>query len=138
MLRMSGGSGLLTCDEQVKSYLAGNPAIRLALNEDLAIGRQEGTGPRWGTGGGDVVMLDDCNFHESVSLDRFETERMLELVPPDGEFALMQYRRASVNASVSISTHYHRRSGLDKTSRPRLWPSELNGIVAQSCANQRI
>ncbi len=38
------------------------------------------------------AQLDDCNFHESVSLDRFEAERMLELVPPDGEFALMQYR----------------------------------------------
>lgn len=25
---------------QVKSYLAGNPAIRLALNDDLVIGRQ--------------------------------------------------------------------------------------------------
>ncbi len=82
---------------QVKSYLAGNPAIRLALNEDLAVGRQEGNAPRWGTGGGDVVMLDDCNFHESVVLDRFETERMLELVPPDGEFALMQYRHALVS-----------------------------------------
>jgi hypothetical protein len=89
----------------VKSYLAGNPAIRLALNEDLAIGRQEGAGPRWGTGGGDVVMLDDCNFHESVSLDRFETERMLELVPPDGEFALMQYRRGSDKASPQSNMH---------------------------------
>lgn len=52
-----------------------------------------GGAPRWG-GSFDAVMLDDCNFHESVSLDRFESERMLELVPPDGEFALMQYRWA--------------------------------------------
>ena len=37
-------------------------------------------------------MLDDCNFHESVSLDRFDTERTLELVPPNGEFAVMNYR----------------------------------------------
>ena len=87
----------------MKSYLAGNPAIRLALNEDLAVGRQEGNAPRWGTGGGDVVMLDDCNFHESVSLDRFETERMLELVPPDGEFALMQYRQALASAWGGIA-----------------------------------
>ena len=77
----------------MKSYLAGSPAIRLALNEDLAIGRQEGAAPRWaGAGGGDCCMLDDCNFHESVSLDKFESERLLELTPPDGEFALMQYR----------------------------------------------
>jgi AP-4 complex subunit mu-1 len=54
-----------------------------------------GGAPRWG-GSFDAVMLDDCNFHESVSLDRFEAERMLELVPPDGEFALMQYRSAAL------------------------------------------
>lgn len=78
---------------QVKSYLTGNPAINLALNDNLAIGRREGPG---GTSGppssSEVVMLDDCNFHESVSLDRFETERALTLVPPDGEFAVMNYR----------------------------------------------
>ena len=45
-----------------------------------------------GCRGMDAVMLDDCNFHQSVSLDRFETERLLELVPPDGEFAVMNYR----------------------------------------------
>jgi AP-4 complex subunit mu-1 len=80
---------------QVKSYLAGNPAICIALNDNLAIGRREGPTPSsyGGYGSGDVVMLDDCNFHESVSLERFETERMLELhKPPDGEFALMNYR----------------------------------------------
>jgi len=78
----------------VKSYLAGNPAIRLALNDDLLIGRQDSAARgAWGSGGTlDLVQLDDCNFHESVSLDRFEAERMLQLVPPDGEFALMQYR----------------------------------------------
>ena len=29
---------------------------------------------------------------QSVSLERFEAERLLELVPPDGEFAVMNYR----------------------------------------------
>lgn len=79
---------------QVKSYLAGNPAISLALNDNLIIGRNEG-GVDYGATYGrtsDVVMLDDCNFHESVQLDRFEKERTLELVPPDGEFAVMNYR----------------------------------------------
>ena len=79
---------------QVKSYLSGNPAISLALNDNLAIGRREGThAADYGHGyGSDVVMLDDCNFHQAVSLDRFDTERTLELKPPDGEFALMNYR----------------------------------------------
>ncbi|KAK9834962.1 hypothetical protein WJX81_000070 [Elliptochloris bilobata] len=79
---------------QVKSYLTGNPPIAIALNDGLVIGRREGGGAaEFGYGrASDIVQLDDCNFHESVSLERFETERTLELVPPDGEFAVMNYR----------------------------------------------
>jgi AP-4 complex subunit mu-1 len=77
----------------VKSYLAGNPPIALALNDSLAIGRREGDGGTYGGAGAhDAVMLDDCNFHESVALTRFDSERTLELVPPDGEIAVMNYR----------------------------------------------
>lgn len=78
---------------QVKSYLAGSPAICLALNDNLVIGRRESGVTDYGHGhGSEVVMLDDCSFHESVQLDRFDAERTLELRPPDGEFALMNYR----------------------------------------------
>ncbi len=78
---------------QVKSYLTGNPAIRIALNDDLAIGRREGPVGGYGySSGPDIVMLDDANFHESVQMDRFDSEHILELTPPDGEFALMNYR----------------------------------------------
>ena len=97
ILKLSYKSCSQTCfvfSVQVKSYLAGTPAISLALNDNLAIGRREGgSSSQYGGGyGSDVVMLDDCNFHESVSLDRFDSERTLELKPPDGEFALMNYR----------------------------------------------
>ncbi|XP_015884948.1 AP-4 complex subunit mu isoform X1 [Ziziphus jujuba] len=78
---------------QMKSYLTGNPEIRLALNDDLSIGRSgrsiydynssSGSGP---------VVLDDCNFHESVHLDSFDIDRTLTLIPPDGEFPVMNYR----------------------------------------------
>ncbi|PNY16187.1 ap-4 complex subunit mu-1-like protein [Trifolium pratense] len=70
---------------QMKSYLTGNPEIRLALNEDLSIG----TSDYRGSG---AVILDDCNFHESVHLDSFDIDRTLSLVPPDGEFPVMNYR----------------------------------------------
>ncbi|KAF7829636.1 AP-4 complex subunit mu-like [Senna tora] len=59
--------------------------IRLALNEDLRIGRTD-----YRSSG--VVILDDCNFHESVHLDSFDVDRMLTGVPPDGEFPVMNYR----------------------------------------------
>lgn len=71
---------------QMKSYLSGNPELRLALNEDLIIGK---TG---GGGYGGSVTLDDCNFHECVQLDDFETLRQLSLIPPDGEFTCLNYR----------------------------------------------
>lgn len=79
---------------QMKSYLTGNPEIRLALNEDLGIGR---AGSRsaydyGGSAGSGAVILDDCNFHESVQLDSFDVDRTLTLVPPDGEFPVMNYR----------------------------------------------
>ncbi|KAF2619110.1 hypothetical protein F2Q68_00040349 [Brassica cretica] len=41
---------------------------------------------------GSGVILDDCNFHESVRLDSFDSDRTLSLVPPDGEFPVMNYR----------------------------------------------
>uniref|UniRef100_A0A2P2ML34 Clathrin adaptor complexes medium subunit family protein n=1 Tax=Rhizophora mucronata TaxID=61149 RepID=A0A2P2ML34_RHIMU len=42
--------------------------------------------------GSGAVILDDCNFHESVHLDNFDVDRTLTLVPPDGEFPVMNYR----------------------------------------------
>jgi AP-4 complex subunit mu-1 len=38
------------------------------------------------------VLLDDCNFHERVSVDNFEVDRSLVLTPPEGEFTAMSYR----------------------------------------------
>ncbi|GAB5030969.1 coatomer protein gamma sub-unit [Nannochloropsis oceanica] len=70
---------------QMKSYLSGNPELKLALNSDLVIGKGGGSG--YG-----AVVLDDCNFHECVRLDEFESSRTLSFFPPDGEFILLNYR----------------------------------------------
>ena len=78
--------GLIQC----KSYLSGNPDIRIALNEDLAIGTRESSPTGYGS-----VLLDDANFHEAVRLGpEFDEERVLSLSPPEGEFQVMQYRVA--------------------------------------------
>eukprot|EP00397_Hematodinium_sp_SG-2012_P016487 GEMP01016824.1.p1 GENE.GEMP01016824.1~~GEMP01016824.1.p1 ORF type:complete len:452 (+),score=53.42 GEMP01016824.1:348-1703(+) len=70
---------------QMKSYLAGNPELKLALNEDLAIGSTGSTGYS-------MVTLDDCNFHECVDLRDFDDYRIMSLIPPDGEFSVLNYR----------------------------------------------
>jgi AP-4 complex subunit mu-1 len=57
---------------QMKSYLHGNPSLKLMLNEDLVMG---------GEGYGSVV-LDDCNFHESVNYSEFLMNKSLRITPP--------------------------------------------------------
>eukprot|EP00041_Stephanoeca_diplocostata_P004609 m.47741 g.47741 ORF g.47741 m.47741 type:complete len:447 (-) comp15235_c0_seq1:217-1557(-) len=69
---------------QMKSFLQGSPELHIGLNEDLQIGRKGGIS--YG------VILDDCNFHECVKDEEFESNRALVLRPPDGEFTLMNYR----------------------------------------------
>jgi len=73
---------------QMKSYLSGNPELRLALNEDLVVGK--GNGQSYG-----AVVLDDLNFHDCVNLSEFDGSRTLSFYAPDGEFVLLNYRIAS-------------------------------------------
>ena len=75
---------------QMKSYLAGNPELKLALNEDLVIGKQSGGKVPSYAGG--PVEIDDVNFHECARLHDFDNLRILSFQPPDGEFVLMNYR----------------------------------------------
>mmetsp|Transcript_21285 Transcript_21285/g.27487 ORF Transcript_21285/g.27487 Transcript_21285/m.27487 type:complete len:484 (+) Transcript_21285:428-1879(+) len=74
---------------QMKSYLAGNPQLRLALNEDLIVGKDV---PRGMFGAGSGAKVDDMNFNDCVNLSEFETARTLSFIPPDGEFAVLNYR----------------------------------------------
>lgn len=62
--------------------------MRLVLNDNLVVGR-DNVG---GQGGFGSVVLDDCNFHECVNLDDFESMKTLGIKPPDGEFLVMNYR----------------------------------------------
>ncbi|XP_015576813.1 AP-4 complex subunit mu [Ricinus communis] len=78
---------------QMKSFLTGNPEIRLALNDDLSLGRDgRSTYGYTSSSGAGAVILDNCNFHESVHLDSFDNDRTLTLIAPDGEFSVMNYR----------------------------------------------
>lgn len=80
---------------QMKSYLSGSPELHLALNDDLAIASA-------GKGGYGMVELDNVNFHECVQLDKFDSERMLVLEPPHGEFVLMNFHIGSLRSDTQI------------------------------------
>lgn len=36
--------------------------------------------------------MEDVKFHQCVRLSRFENDRTISFIPPDGEFELMSYR----------------------------------------------
>ncbi|RUS17273.1 Mu homology domain-containing protein [Endogone sp. FLAS-F59071] len=45
-------------------------------------------------------ILDDASFHPCVSIQKFETDKVLSFVPPDGHFKLMSYRVNLPNPSA--------------------------------------
>merc|ERR1712039_734959 len=38
------------------------------------------------------IALDDYRFHQCVRLSKFDVDREITFIPPDGEFELMTYR----------------------------------------------
>lgn len=47
---------------------------------------------------GKTVVMEDVKFHQCVRLSRFESDRTISFIPPDGESELMSYR---INTHVS-------------------------------------
>jgi len=47
----------------------------------------------------DPDVIDDCSFHPCVRYTRFELDRVVSFVPPDGNFELMKYRTKN-NSSI--------------------------------------
>lgn len=45
-------------------------------------------------------MMEDVKFHQCVRLSRFENDRTISFIPPDGESELMSYR---INTHVSLN-----------------------------------
>ncbi|XP_033738524.1 AP-1 complex subunit mu-1 [Pecten maximus] len=70
---------------KMRVYLSGMPELRLGLNDKVLF---ESTG----RGKSKSVELEDVKFHQCVRLPRFENDRTISFIPPDGEFELMSYR----------------------------------------------
>jgi AP-2 complex subunit mu-1 len=89
LLLSSTGSVLrneVTGQVQMNTKLTGMPECKFGLNDKLVIDREE-TGQRK-----PGVEIDDCTFHRCVRLGKFDADRTITFIPPDGEFELMRYR----------------------------------------------
>ena len=79
---------------KMKCYLSGMPELRLGLNDKVMF---ESTGR---TSRGKSIEMEDVKFHQCVRLSRFENDRTISFIPPDGEFELMSYR---LNSQVHLN-----------------------------------
>jgi AP-1 complex subunit mu len=70
----------------MKCYLSGMPELRLGLNDKVMF-ETTGRATR-----GKAIEMEDVKFHQCVRLSRFENDRTISFIPPDGEFELMSYR----------------------------------------------
>lgn len=94
---------------KMRVFLTGMPELRLGLNDKVQFetsGRAEGRGKG--------VELEDVKFHQCVRLSRFENDRTISFVPPDGDFELMSYRISTqvkplVWVESTIERHSHSR-----------------------------
>ena len=76
----------------MKTYLTGMPECKFGLNDKLVMDKQGGASGGKGRRAGRAVEIDDCTFHRCVRLGKFDADRTITFIPPDGEFDLMTYR----------------------------------------------
>jgi len=73
----------------MKTQLSGMPECKFGLNDKVLMDKEAKGGTRSrGTG----IAIDDCTFHQCVRLGKFDSDRTISFIPPDGEFELMKYR----------------------------------------------
>lgn len=70
---------------KMRTFLTGMPELRLGLNDKV----QFSSG---GTHSRDAIEMEDVNFHQCVRLSRFESDKTISFIPPDGAFELLSYR----------------------------------------------
>ncbi|XP_020270598.1 LOW QUALITY PROTEIN: AP-1 complex subunit mu-2-like [Asparagus officinalis] len=71
---------------KMRTYLSGMPECKLGLNDRVLLEAQ-GRATK-----GKAIDLEDIKFHQCVRLARFENDRTISFIPPDGAFDLMNYR----------------------------------------------
>jgi AP-1 complex subunit mu len=93
---------------KMKCYLSGMPELRLGLNDKVMF-ESTGRSASWPAyqlllllltlfrirspaSRGKSIEMEDVKFHQCVRLARFENDRTISFIPPDGEFELMSYR----------------------------------------------
>ena len=103
---------------KMKCYLSGMPELRLGLNDKVMF-ETTGRSTR-----GKAVEMEDVKFHQCVRLSRFENDRTISFIPPDGEFELMSYRlNTQVKPLIWVEcvVESHSGSRIEYMLKVRIW-----------------
>ncbi len=71
----------------VKTQLTGMPECKFGVNDRLLLQGTETT-QKLDKG----IQIDDIKFHQCVRLGKFDRDRSITFIPPDGTFDVMTYR----------------------------------------------
>jgi AP-1 complex subunit mu len=72
---------------KMKSLLSGMPELKLGLNDKILLEGGQANNPSTSKS-----PMEDIKFHQCVRLSRYENDRTISFIPPDGDFELMSYR----------------------------------------------
>ena len=80
--------------------------------------------------------MEDIKFHQCVRLSKFENEKLITFIPPDGEFTLMSYRLSSsqflmkplILVNCKTKVHKHSRIEVCVQSRHKSKKSTANNV----------
>ncbi|XP_071835106.1 AP-4 complex subunit mu-1-like isoform X1 [Apostichopus japonicus] len=74
---------------QVRSFLSGDPELKIGLSDNIVIGKLSQVGY------GSQLRVDRAQFHPGVKLDQEHQTKTLSIHPPEGEFTLLKYEISS-------------------------------------------
>ena len=69
---------------KMKSYLKNSPELKIVLSDDVSFGKSTYNAGR--------MIIDDYNLYQGVQIKDLESLSTLYIVPPEGEFILMNYQ----------------------------------------------
>jgi len=111
---------------KLKTYLSGIPELKLGLNDKILFEQQLAQNPNPNPNQQrlkkNAVEMEDIHFHQCVSLARFDNDRTISFVPPDGDCDLMQYRLTTpVRPLIAVEANVQRfaHSRIEYTIRTR-------------------
>lgn len=125
----------------MRSQLSGFPQCEIGLNDSLSTNdtnrgfldeydvKNPKAIPNAATGS---VILEDCKFHQCVELNRFDSDRIIRFVPPDGEFELMRYRNTdNLNLPFKLTVLSSKENSSLRINLKSLFSAKLNatGVV---------